>query len=151
MAVVLAQLCQSPFVALVALVAVGAVLFAAGVRFLYGGEANEVIRFMEPEPVQEPEPEASTSATDRDRELEVLQAIVGVSGAHYFGVEGHKSKQFGVFLQVRRDPQAERQPIRVACAADKPTPAGYGACPAACAPACAREQRLLRGRQCGRR
>ena len=76
------------------------VLFAAGVRCLYGGEANEAIRFMEPEHMQEPVPEASTSATDRERALEVLQAIVGVSGAKYFGTEGDKTKQFGVQLYM---------------------------------------------------
>jgi len=71
-------------------------------RWLYGGEADEAIRFMEPEPVPEPTPEpvpeASTSAPDRERELEVLRAIVGVSGAGYFGTEGHPTKQFGVNL-----------------------------------------------------
>ena len=93
-------------------------LFAAGVQFLYGGEDDEAIRFMEPEPVQEP---VATSTPDRGRELEVLQNIIGVSGASYFGVEGHSSKQFGLQLYVRRDPDAERSKIRVACAGDKPT------------------------------
>ena len=121
---------------LIALVCVHAMslllmVFAAGVHWLYGGEADEAIRFMEPEPVPVPEPEASTSApdreheleADREHELEVLQAIVGVSGAKYFGTEGHKSKQFGVNLYVHPEPEAERKKIRVACAADKPTQA----------------------------
>jgi hypothetical protein len=103
------------------------VILAAGVAWLYGGEADEAIRFMEPEPmpepVPEPVPEASMSMPDRDRELEVLRAVVGVSGANYFGTEGHKSKQFGVNLYVRPEPEAERQQIRVPCAADKPTQA----------------------------
>lgn len=74
-------------------------LFAAGVQFLYGGEDDEAIRFMEPEPVEEPVQEpVATSTPDRGRELEVLQHIIGVSGASYFGVEGHSSKQFGVQL-----------------------------------------------------
>jgi hypothetical protein len=99
-------------------------LFAAGVRFLYGGEADEAIRFMEPEPVQEPVQEpASTSAMDRDRELEVLQAIVGVTGANYFGTDGHRTKQYGVHMQVRPNPEAARQMVRVACTGDKPTQA----------------------------
>ena len=103
-------------IALVGLIVLGAIssfmLFAAGVRYLYGGEANEVIRFMEP---------ASTSATDREHELLVLQLIEGVTGASYFGTEGHRTAQFGVNLYVRPGPEAERQRIRVACAADKPT------------------------------
>ena len=114
---------------LLALIVVGFVsllnlLFAAGVRFLYGGEDDEAIRFMEPEPVQEPVQEpASTSAMDRERELEVLRVIVGVTGANYFGTEGHRKKQFGVHLQVRANPEAERQMIRVPCSGDKPTQA----------------------------
>ena len=62
------------------------VILAAGVAWLYGGEADEAIRFMEPEPmpepVPEPVPEASMSMPDRDRELEVLRAVFGVSGAN---------------------------------------------------------------------
>ena len=97
------RICRLLFLAVLVLGAV-LVLFAAGVRCLYGGEADEAIRFMETEPMQEPMqesvPEASTSAMDRERALEVLKAIVGVSGANYFGTEGHKSKQFGVHLYV---------------------------------------------------
>jgi len=93
------------------------VLLAAGVCWLYGGEADEAIRYMEPEPM--PEPSASHAA-DRQRALEVLQAIVGVDSASYFGTDGHKKKQFGVQLWVH-PPERERRKIRVACAADKPT------------------------------
>lgn len=63
----------------IGLVAIGVtcvlMLFAAGVRCLYGGEADEAIRFMEPEPV-EPVPERSMS--ELDRALLVLKAIDGV-------------------------------------------------------------------------
>ena len=75
------------------------------------------------EPVEEPVlvsvPEALW--TDRDQALEVLQNIDGVSGATYFGTEGHKSKQFGINLYVRRDLRSYREQIRVSCGADKPT------------------------------
>jgi hypothetical protein len=99
-------------------------LLAAGVRFLYGGEDDEAIRFMEPEPVQEPVQEpAPTRALDRERELEVLKSVVGVSGAGYFGKEGDTKSQFGVQLKVRPHPGADRVPIRVPCAGDKPTQA----------------------------
>ena len=116
-------------VALVCVLAMSLLLmiFAAGVHWLYGGEADETIRFMEPvpEPMPEPMPEASTSTPDRERELEVLQAVVGVSGANYFGTDGHKRKQYGVALYVRPPGTSygEREKIRVACAADKPTQA----------------------------
>lgn len=126
---VFSKLVRCALLTLVALVFITSllVILAAGVAWLYGGEADEAIRFMEPEPmpepVPEPVPEASMSMPDRDRELEVLRAVVGVSGASYFGTEGHKSKQFGVNMYVRPEPEAERQQIRVPCAADKPTQA----------------------------
>ena len=97
------------------------VLLAVGVRCLYGGEADEAIRFMEPEHVQEPMQEpAPTTSTNREHQMEVLKAIDGVSAAKYFGIEGHRTKQFGASLYVHPGPEAERQFIRVACASDKP-------------------------------
>ena len=72
-------LVRSPL-ASVAVLVPGAVrlraVFAVGVRYLYGGEADEVIRFMEPEPTPEAVPDPVMSGLDY--ELQVLKAVEGV-------------------------------------------------------------------------
>ena len=90
-------------------------LFAAGVRFLYGGEADEAIRFMDPVP----EPVMS----ELDRELEVLKAIEGVDRV-YESPKGRfdatKLNNNGVECRVALPDGESYQTVRKKCGGDCP-------------------------------
>ena len=53
---------------------------------------------------------SSSGNPELEYQLAVLRVVEGVTGVNPFGKEG-SGKQYGVFLWVRTDPEADRQPI----------------------------------------